>query len=743
MSKDVFANHRTNTVIIIVLIALFVSVIYIPKTIWDYEAKLRDQSRFRMNAVSLAEKLHYQLSKGYTTDTQQLLLVVNSVRDSLLAAQMDTNYSYYGYQNIALPAKSVAVNYSDEYRALYEELHLNLFKSLEPNHFMAPEAIGKILDSIKILFDAGNYVGEHSMELDSVSLSFNVSDKYDILYQNIKTSMFNVLTTSYTKYPSFSNPLVDVVMDSLVLNPDLNGRIEFSGMYDGEVTVDFIIPLSYEENLLKTLDELKKQFVFDSYDSATYGDTLYDMALAKFLEINDTLETMPDYMNLMYTDTSGADIEIPVEINVDDMSNALSKRRNELYKRLTGYSEPSPYIAEQVLAVALDSLNSPGVGEDSIHINIDLTDAIFTINVHQNITGYYDKMRLEHAYYKTAVNLTDLDWTKAAIEVVEFVGARLIQKSDFTKWQIVEAVEDTFHVNIYDEFLRRYDDMNIRLAEKLTGEFVNRHDYARTLVGTAEMFAGVDSLNWAGSQTIEIPADTILVDVFPTYLAEYDTTFTIARDTVVQKDDYEYTGVWSRGKIGVTQEFSLDSLDFLSEVENSRYRYSFEGTDSVRALNVIEKSDTARVEKVYLGMDTYVMIFGEDSLMENLFLITDMFAEMDSIQIDSLNVVSDEFIAGEVEKSLFMERDSFGGWQDTLIQKKYVKTQLFSHYSFTPELTQCTVTELPYRVTVRNNVNLAIESPIRKPIETSRYLFFTQLDSSHGSISDGEESWAK
>ncbi len=58
MSKDVFANHRINSAIIIVLVLLFVSVIYLPKTIWDYEAELRDDARFRMNAVSLAEKLH-------------------------------------------------------------------------------------------------------------------------------------------------------------------------------------------------------------------------------------------------------------------------------------------------------------------------------------------------------------------------------------------------------------------------------------------------------------------------------------------------------------------------------------------------------------------------------------------------------------------------------------------------------------------------------------------------------------
>ena len=154
------------------------------------------------------------------------------------------------------------------------------------------------------------------------------------------------------------------------------------------------------------------------------------------------------------------------------MEAALAKRRNTLYKRLTGYSEPSPYIADQVIAVALDSMYSPNAGLDSIHLDIDLTEAVFNINIHKNISEYFSTVSLEQAYYKSAVNLSNLDWEKAAVEVVEFVGARLIKKSDFLKWQVVEVESDTFNVNVYDEFLRKYDDMNLKLAEKLTSEFI-------------------------------------------------------------------------------------------------------------------------------------------------------------------------------------------------------------------------------------------------------------------------------
>ncbi|MCF7824406.1 MAG: hypothetical protein K9N35_09585 [Candidatus Marinimicrobia bacterium] len=744
MNKDIFSNHRNNSIAIVVMIILFISVVYLPKSIWDYEDQLRDESRFRMRTVAGAEKLHYQLVKSYTTDPDQLIRVVNGVRDSLLAAANDSTYSYYGHQRVAIPGKSINVNYSDEYKKYYEELHLNLFKKMNPHHHMEPELVTYFLDSIRTRFDETNYIGSQQMDIDSISLSFDVSGKYDILYQNINTSMFNALTGSYTKYQNFSNPLVNGVMDSLAKNPTLRGRVEFANLYDGPVRIDFIIPFKYEENLEKTKLALKKQFVIDSYDSATYGDTLYNMALENFMNQIDTLDVMPKMLTLMYEDTSLGEITIPVEVKVDDMETALDKRRNTLYTMLTGYSEPSSFIANKVLAVALDSLHSPNVGIDSFFVDIDLTGAVFNLNLHNNIFNYYNKVSLEQTYYHTSANLSDLDWNKSAIEVVEYVASQLRKRSDFSKWQIIEASTDTFHVNIMDNFLRRYDDMNLKLYQKLTGEFTNIFNFAYDIVDQAEQLASIDSLDWSGAQVIVVPDDTILVDVFPTYLQEYDTTFIIPRDTVIRIDDSTFQGVWYRNKLGVTQDYLIDSLPFLSAVENADYKYDFNGTDSVRSYNVLEKSDSSRVEKIYYGANTYIMIFTEDSLMENLYRVADEYVVPDSMTIiDTLNVVSDEFVVGDQEKDLFMSKDSFGGWLDTMINKKYVKKELYTKYRFAVEHTKCSVTDIPYRITVRNNVNLTIESPITKPIETRRYLFFTQVDSSHGRIVDGEESWIK
>ena len=744
MKTDFFNNHRNNTIIIGLLVLLFVSVIYIPKTIWDYEAELRDEARFRMETVGKAEKLHYQLTKSYTSDPEQLLLVVNGVRDSLLAAEMDTNYSYFGEQRIPLPAKSLDVNYSNEYRTLYEELHLNLFKQLEPNHDMDPALVTIFIDSVKTLFDAGNYVGDQTMMVDSVELSFTVSEKFNILYQNIKTSMFNALTSSYTKYPEFSNPLVDAVLDSITKNPELDGRTDFAGVYDGAVRIDYIIPVKFAENLEKTKLDLKKHFIVDPYDSSTYGDTLYEAAVAEFMTQLDTSGVMPYMLTIMMEDTALGMVEVPIDVKPEEMEAALNKRRNTLYKMLTGYGEPSPFIAEQVILAAIDSIDSPGVGLDSFYTDIDLTDAVFNVNIHQNIPSYFNRVSLEQAYYKSSVNMTNLDWNAAAIEVVEFVAEKLRGKGEFNNWQIVEGVTDTFHVNVFSDFLRKYDNMNIRLYEELTGEFTNRFDYAFDVVSMAEALAADDTLDWSGAQTLEIPADTLLVDVFPLYMREYDTTFIIPRDTVVRVDDSTFTGVWYRGMMGVVSDIEIDTLSFLSEVDNSQYRYHFSGTDSVRALNILEKTDSARVEAVYLNDDIYVMIFDNDSLMENIHRVADFFDAFDSLTvIDSVTIVSDEFVVGEQEKFVYTDKDSFYGWIDTTVYKKFMKEELFSKYLLEREHIECPVTELPYRITIRDDIHLAIESPITMPIETSRYVFFTQIDSSHGRIEDGEASWAE
>jgi hypothetical protein len=223
----------------------------------------------------------------------------------------------------------------------------------------------------------------------------------------------------------------------------------------------------------------------------------------------------------------------------------------------------------------------------------------------------------------------------------------------------------------------------------------------------------------------------------------YDSTFVSYRDTVVQVDDSTFTGVFDRGKLAVTSVDTWDSLSFIQPTASGLYAYRSELADSLRDINVREKPDTSLAEKAFLMGDMYVVTFTRDSLAQSLHRIVRYFEETDSIVVDSLNVISPELVAGEQEKPFIARKDSFGGWLDTTVAKRYDKIKLVDSYPYEKIFNTCTVTELPFRVTIRNNVNLTIESPIYEEIKSRRYLFFTQVDSSHGRIVDGEPSWAK
>jgi len=817
VAKDFFSNHRTNTIIIGVLILLFISVIYFPKTVWDDEVALRDDARYRMNSITQAEKLFYILSRSYTNDLDLLHDMVNDVRDSVRLAAEDTNFTYAGYQNYIVPGRSVDVNYTEAYKEAYLKAHQELLAELSPNHYMPPEQISVLLDTIATLYEAGGYTGPQTIELDSLtSISFTVPDRYDIIYQNIKTLMFNALTGSFTPYADFANPLVDAVLDSIEKDPMLSGRIDFTGIYTEQVTIDFIIPFDYEKRKQKELLKFKKNLSISPVDSMQHGDTLYAVALDTFLAISDTSEVSPEQFEFTYwytpaadttledpaevmdemsaesddleeyadesveesieesvTDsaamdtmaevvepempTDSAELEIAaepvsmepeqvaaiilVEVNVDEMELAKNAFRNSIYTALTGYSEPSADIAEMIIGIAMDSLVANPDIADSIHASLDISESVFTINVHRNIPDFHNKISRENAYFKLNANLSDLSWDTAAVEVVEFVADTLQSRGEFMEWQVVKVATDTFYVNVKESYLRHYDNMNMALYELLTGEFNNVHTYANAVVLRAEELAGIDSLEFSGEQVIEFMSDTMRIFVPEEYLMLYDSTFVTYRDTVVQVDDSTFTGVWERGFIVTTPIEEWDSLIFIYQTESANQAYRFEDADSVRDINIREKADTSLAEKAFMHGDQYIVTFNRDSLAESVNRILGEFEVTDSIVVDSLNVISPEYVVGTEEKPFLAEKDSFGGWVDTLVAKKYTKVPLVSSFDYIEDFNYCTVTGLPYRVTIRNNVNLTVESPIIGEIKTNRYLFFTQVDSSHGRIVDGEPSW--
>ena len=80
--------------ILLSIILLFI-IVYIPQSIWMEEKKDRDESRFRMKAIANAADFFEELTGSYSTDGNEIFLLVEAAIDSLYADSLFT-----GSQNI-------------------------------------------------------------------------------------------------------------------------------------------------------------------------------------------------------------------------------------------------------------------------------------------------------------------------------------------------------------------------------------------------------------------------------------------------------------------------------------------------------------------------------------------------------------------------------------------------------------------------------------------------------------------
>jgi len=100
---------------ILLAILVFITVIYIPRSIWDEEEKIRNESRFRMENVYDVVTFYQNLTDQSTDDVLWALNVVNAARDSMTA-----DSTFIGPQNISLAERSVIVNLYDGYPAAFD-----------------------------------------------------------------------------------------------------------------------------------------------------------------------------------------------------------------------------------------------------------------------------------------------------------------------------------------------------------------------------------------------------------------------------------------------------------------------------------------------------------------------------------------------------------------------------------------------------------------------------------------------
>ena len=88
--------------IVLSLVVLFITV-YVPQSIWNEEVSLRNEARFRMNAIAQAEEFYYEMTGTYTLDGKQLFELVEAAMDSLIADSLFVGNKVINLKGVEYP----------------------------------------------------------------------------------------------------------------------------------------------------------------------------------------------------------------------------------------------------------------------------------------------------------------------------------------------------------------------------------------------------------------------------------------------------------------------------------------------------------------------------------------------------------------------------------------------------------------------------------------------------------------
>ena len=95
-------------IIFAAIIMLFM--VYIPKSIWQEEVKIRNEARHRMLSISYAQDFYKELTGSYTMDGSHLFELVEAAMDSLIADSL-----FLGERDIKLQSGEYKVNMEKDF----------------------------------------------------------------------------------------------------------------------------------------------------------------------------------------------------------------------------------------------------------------------------------------------------------------------------------------------------------------------------------------------------------------------------------------------------------------------------------------------------------------------------------------------------------------------------------------------------------------------------------------------------
>lgn len=100
---------------ILLAVLAFFAVVYIPRSIWNDEERIQEESRFRMVNVYDILSYYEKLTEEKTADPFWALRIVNSARDSLTA-----DSTFFGTQKITLDGRDVEVDMYNGYDVSFD-----------------------------------------------------------------------------------------------------------------------------------------------------------------------------------------------------------------------------------------------------------------------------------------------------------------------------------------------------------------------------------------------------------------------------------------------------------------------------------------------------------------------------------------------------------------------------------------------------------------------------------------------
>ena len=172
-NRKIFSNMDAGTKIglldwsILLSIILLLTVVYIPSSIWMEEKKDRDESRFRMKAISNAAQFYKELKGSYTTDGKEIFGLIEAAIDSLYADSLFIGKQEININNIS---HYITIEKGFDYRA---DTTFSIAEKIKTTIIDTIYMISEFTDSLdKITLDT-TYINSKMIEKRKKSALFN------------------------------------------------------------------------------------------------------------------------------------------------------------------------------------------------------------------------------------------------------------------------------------------------------------------------------------------------------------------------------------------------------------------------------------------------------------------------------------------------------------------------------------------------------------------------------------------